>query len=74
MILYICMIPFYEVQCYMYNPSLYFFTVDKETEALRDEWVIRDIQRINSKTRTRTWIWIWIPKFGAISFESFFFF
>lgn len=55
----------------MYNPSLYFFTVDKATEALRHEWVIRDIYRINSKTRTRTGIWI--PKFGAVSFESFFF-
>lgn len=42
----------------MYNPSLYSFPVDEEIEALRDEWVIRDIHTISGKTRTRTWIFL----------------
>lgn len=38
MILCICVIPFYEVQCYVYKYIfVIFITVDKGMEAIRDE-------------------------------------
>lgn len=48
----------------------------KETEPVRDDQVIRDIHGISGKTRTKTWMFfVWrIPKCGAVSFESLFFF